>query len=107
MCAGVRPDRSALEAVGDHLRLPCLSVPRGPADMGREHDVGHARERMVGGQPFADEVIQARGADLAAAQRVDERVGVVQLCPSGVEEHYAVAHRRELRRRRSSPRCRP
>ena len=90
-----------VEAVGDDLRLPGLSVPRGPADVRREDDVGHAHQRVIGREPFADEVVQPGGGDLAAAQGVDEGVGVVQLGPGGVEEDHAVAHGGELRRRRS------
>ncbi len=51
---------------------------------------------MVGRQPFTDEVVDAGGRNLAAAQRVNQRVGVVQLGPGGVEEDDPVAHGREL-----------
>ena len=64
--------------------------------MGREHDVGHARQRVIGGQPFADEVVEPCSAHLAVVQRIDQRVGVVQLSACGVEEDDAGAHRGEL-----------
>ena len=97
MCVGVRPDRSALEAVGDHLRLPGLSVPRGPADVRRQHDVGHARQRMVGGQPFADEVVQAGGGRPCRLRRASTRASVsCSWALRGVEEDHAVAHGCEL-----------
>src|SRR6202035_2386762 len=72
------------------------SVPRGPADVWSQDDVAHTDQRVIGGQPFADEVVQAGGGHLAATQRVDQRVGVVQLGPGGVEEDRTVAHGREL-----------
>ena len=84
------------EVVGNHLSLARLSVPRGSADVWREHHIGHRYQRVVGRQPFPDEVVQARGGHLAVAQRVDERVGVMQLSPGAVEEDDAVAHGREL-----------
>jgi hypothetical protein len=42
-------------------------------------------------------VVKTGCGHLAAAQRVDEGVGVVQLGPCGVEEDHAVAHGGELR----------
>ncbi len=103
---GVPSGQQRFEVVGDHLRLPRLSVPRGPADVRRQHHVGHADQRMVDRQPFAVEVVQARRGHLAAAQRVDERVGVVQLGAGGVEEDHAVAHGRELLGADHARRCR-
>jgi xylulokinase len=47
--------------------------------MRREHHVGHARQRVVRREPFADEMVQARSGHLAATESVDERVGVMQL----------------------------
>lgn len=51
---------------------------------------------MIGGQPFAGEMVQTRGRHLAGLQRVDERVDVVQLSPSGIEEDDTVTHGGEL-----------
>ena len=106
MCGGRASGQERLEAVGDDLRLPGLSVPRGPADVRRQDDVGHAGQRVIGWEPFADEVVKTGCGHLAAAQRVDEGVGVVQLGPGGVEEDHAVAHGGELPERRSCRRSR-
>ena len=84
------------QPVGDHLCLPQLSVPRGSADMRREHHVGQGGERMADGKPLTLEVVQARRRHLAALERVDQRIGVVQLRAGRIEKHHAVAHRREL-----------
>ena len=84
------------QVVGDHLRLARLGVPRGTTDVRGEHDVGHRHQRVVGGQVFADEVVEPGAGQLAAAQGVDQGVGVVQLGAGGVEEDDAVAHGREL-----------
>ncbi|CFR82214.1 Uncharacterised protein [Mycobacterium tuberculosis] len=64
--------------------------------MGGEDDIGHAHQRVIGRQPFTGEVVQAGGGQLAATQGVDERIGVAQLGPGGVEKHRTVAHGREL-----------
>ena len=93
---GLLAGQQRFQVVGHHLGLPRLSVPRRPADVGREHHIGHSDQRVIGRQPFADEVVQARGSHLAAAQRLDEGVGVVQLSAGAVEEDDAVAHGREL-----------
>jgi hypothetical protein len=42
-------------------------------------------------------MIQPGGRDLAALQCGDQRIGVVQLGPRGIEEHHAAAHLCELR----------
>ena len=96
MCGGRASGQQRLEAVGDDVRLPGLGVAGGAADVRCQHDVGHARQRVIGWQPLADEVVETGCRQLAAAQRVDERVGVVQLGPGGVEVDRAVAHRGEL-----------
>ena len=46
---------------------------------------------MIGRQPLADEMVEARSGDLAVAQRLDERVGVVQLGPWAMYSSLAVA----------------
>jgi xylulokinase len=85
------------QVVGHHLRLPRLSVPRRPTDVWREHHIRHGGQRVVGGQPLAGEMVYAGGGYLSAQQRLDQRVGVVQLRACGVEEDDVVAHGLELR----------
>ena len=43
------------QVVGHHRGLSRLSVPRGSADVWREHNIGHSNQRVIGRQPFADE----------------------------------------------------
>ena len=52
--------QEGLEVVGDHLRLPGLSVPRGPADVGCQDHVRQRRQRVIDRKPFPDEMVEAR-----------------------------------------------
>ena len=53
-------------------------------------------QRMVDGSHSPTKWSRPAAATLPLLQCGHERVGVVQLGPGGVQEHHAVAHRREL-----------
>ena len=76
-----RPRHEAAQVLGDGAGVVGLGVVGGPADVRGQHDLGERRERVVGRQVLALEVVEAGGGDLARRQRGDERVGVVDLGP--------------------------
>jgi hypothetical protein len=64
--------------------------------MRRQDHVVQLRQRVIGGQELAFEVVQPGAPDLARLERGDQRVGVVDLRSCGVQVHDAVAHFGEL-----------
>ena len=79
-----------------------LGVVGGAADVRGEHHVGHADERVVGGDVLALEVVERGAAEVAGGEGGGEGVEVVEPGAGGVDVHRALAHGGELRRRPSA-----
>ena len=62
-----------------------------------ENDIGHRRQRVVGGQVLAFEVVQPGAAQVSGAEGIDQGRGVVELGAGGVEVEGAGLHGGELR----------
>ena len=63
------PGQQPAQVVGDGLGVVDLGVVGGAPDVRGEHDVREGGERVVGGKVLADEVVEARRADLPRPQR--------------------------------------
>src|SRR5580692_1568175 len=73
------------------------SFQRAEAGMGRQRDIVHAGERMVGLERLGMEHVEAGMADAAAAQTLDQRGLIDQGAARGVDQHNARLHARHLR----------
>ena len=69
-----------------------------PPACGVSDDLVERQQRIVGGRRLGIERVETRAAQLAADQRVVQRLLVDQLAARGVDQHGAVLHRRDRRR---------
>src|SRR5262249_48929146 len=70
--------QESFQIVSDHLGVVGFGVVGRAADVRGEDDVRHRAQRVIDRQGLTFEVVEAGAAELAVAQRVDQRVEVVQ-----------------------------
>ena len=82
--------------LGRHLHGHRASgLRRDPRHVRADDDIGQVQQRVVGGDRLLLEHVEAGGADLAAAEALEERVLLLGLAAGGVDEDHPVLHLRD------------